>query len=115
MIPSIDVKTYLCKTGIMKQGGHAQKKARDAIRDEWVQQISESGNYTDYLELRHFKGQSLVHLEIPMKWQVEYLEDEIAWYEDELTREEDIDQRESYRYAIKDLKKIVTRIKLRLP
>ena len=111
MIPSIDVKTYLCKTGVMRQGGHAQKKVRDAIRDEWVQQISESGNFTDYLELRYFKGQSLVHLKIPMKWQVDYLENEIAWYEDELTRE----QRESYQNAIKELKKILNRIKLRLP
>ena len=111
MIPSIDVKTYLCKTGIMKQGGHAQKQTRDAIRNEWVQKIAESGNFTDYLELRHFKGQSLVHLMIPMKWQVEYLENEIAWYEDELTRE----QRESHQTAIKELKKILNRIKLRLP
>ena len=114
MITSIDVKTYLCKTGIMRQGGHAQKKARDAIRDEWLLQIAESGNFTDYLELRHFKGQNLVHLEIPMKWQADYLETEIAWYEDELTREEDEEQRESYQNAIKELKKILNRIKLRL-
>lgn len=115
MIPSIDVKTYLCKTGIMKQGGHAQKQTRDAIRDEWVQSITESGNYRDYLELRHFKGQSLVHLEIPMKWQADYLENEIAWYEDELTREEDEEQRETYQSAMEDLRKILSRIKLRLP
>lgn len=115
MIPSIDVKTYLCKTGIMRQGIHAQKQTRDAIRNEWVQSIAVSGNFTDYLELRNFKGQSLVHLEIPMKWQVEYLKDEIAWYEDELTREDDEEQRESYTTAIKELNKILNRIKLRLP
>ena len=115
MIPSIDVKTYLCMTGIMRRGGHAQKQTRDAIRDEWVKQITESGNFTDYLELRYFRGQRLVHLEIPMKWQADYLEKKIAWYEDALTREEDKDQRESYQSRIKDLETILSRIKLRLP
>ena len=99
----------------MKQGGHAQKQTRDAIRSEWEQSIAESGNFRDYLELRHFKGQKLVHLVIPMKWQVEYLENEIAWYDDELTREEDEERRESHMDMIKELKRVLNRIELRLP
>lgn len=114
MIPSIDIKTYLCKTGNMRYGKSVTDRVRGEIRDEWIQTIHTSGEFRDYLELRYFEGQSLVHLEIPKKWQVEYLEDEIAWYEDELTREEDIDQREAYNTAIKDLWKILNRIKLGL-
>lgn len=117
MIPTIDVKTYLCKIGVMRQGGYAISKTRNEIREEWERTVGESGHFTDYLELRHFKGWSIVHLLVPRKWQTEYIQsqiDDLDGLLENAVENEDQDLIDQYRPLLKEWERELSRIKLGL-